>query len=104
MRRAGSSNCGSVNPRWKASREPTAGLVGRSAAQGQGFEAIYRGSLAPLLKHDLTSRQQRVYIQRYQWPLAGSLALLLTGQLIGTRRRIGARRRDPVPEARPALV
>jgi Ca-activated chloride channel family protein len=91
-------------PALKAIAAATGGQYAPLGAQGQGFEAIYRGSLAPLLKHDLASRQQRVYIQRYQWPLAGSLALLLTGQLIGTRRRIGVRRRDPVPEARPALI
>ena len=91
-------------PALKAIAAATGGQYAPLGAQGQGFEAIYRGSLAPLLKHDLASRQQRVYIQRYQWPLAGSLALLLTGQLIGTRRRISVRRRDPVPEARPALV
>jgi Ca-activated chloride channel family protein len=91
-------------PALKAIAAATGGQYAPLGAQGQGFEAIYRSSLAPLLKHDLASRQQRVYIQRYQWPLAASLALLLTGQLIGTRRRIGVRRRDPVPEARPTLV
>jgi len=92
-------------PALKAIAAATGGQYAPLGAQGQGFDAIYRGSLAPLLKHDLASRQQRVYIQRYQWPLAGSLALLLSGQLMGTRRRIGVRaRRDPVPEARPALA
>ena len=91
-------------PALKAIAAATGGQYAPLGAQGQGFEAIYRSSLAPLLKHDLASRQQRVYIQRYQWPLAASLALLLTGQLIGTRRRIGVRRQGPVPEARPALV
>ncbi len=91
-------------PALKAIAAATGGQYAPLGAQGQGFEAIYRSSLAPLLKHDLASRQQRVYIQRYQWPLAASLALLLTGQLIGTRRRIGVRRQRPVPEAQPALV
>ncbi|HWY95007.1 MAG TPA: VWA domain-containing protein, partial [Steroidobacteraceae bacterium] len=91
-------------PALKAIAAATGGQYAPLGAQGQGFEAIYRGSLASLLKHDLSSRQQRVYIQRYQWPLAASLALLLTGQLIGTRRRIGVRRQGPVPEVRPALV
>jgi Ca-activated chloride channel family protein len=90
-------------PALKAIAAATGGQYAPLGAQGQGFEAIYKGSLAPLLKHDLASRQQKVYIQRYQWPLAGALALLLTSQLIGTRRRIGVRRRDPV-SPRPALV
>jgi Ca-activated chloride channel family protein len=90
-------------PALKAIAAATGGQYAPLGAQGQGFEAIYRGSLAPLLKHDLASRQQKVYIQRYQWPLAGSLALLLLSLLIGTRRRIGVRRRDPL-SARPALA
>src|ERR1700730_8094184 len=90
-------------PALKAIAAATGGQYAPLGAQGQGFEAIYRGGLAPLLKHDLSSRQQRVYIQRYQWPLAGSLALLLTSLLIGTRRRIRVRRRDPV-SPRPALA
>jgi Ca-activated chloride channel family protein len=90
-------------PALKAIAAATGGQYAPLGAQGQGFEAIYRGSLAPLLKHDLASRQQRVYIQRYQWPLAGSLALLLLSLLIGTRRRLGVRRRAAV-SARPALA
>jgi Ca-activated chloride channel family protein len=91
-------------PALKAIAAATGGQYAPLGAQGQGFQAIYRGSLAPLLKHDLASRQQRVYIQRYQWPLAGSLALLLTSQLIGTRRRIGVRRRKAAAQPRPALA
>jgi Ca-activated chloride channel family protein len=90
-------------PALKAIAAATGGQYAPLGAQGQGFEAIYRGSLAPLLKHDLASRQQKVYIQRYQWPLAASLALLLFSLVIGTRRRIGVRRRDPV-SPRPALA
>ena len=67
-------------PALKAIAAATGGQYAPLGAQGQGLEAIYRGSLAPLLKHDLASRQQKVYIQRYQWPLAGALALLLTSQ------------------------
>ena len=74
--------------------------------QGQGFDTIYRTALAPLLKHDVASRRQKVYIQRYQWPLAASLAFLLMSQLIGSRRwlrktrRLGTQRPDLVPASR----
>jgi Ca-activated chloride channel family protein len=91
-------------PALKAIVAASGGQYAPLGAQGQGFETIYKGSLAPLLKHDLASRQQKVYIQRYQWPLAGSLALLLTSLLIGTRRRIGVRRRDAKSRPRPALA
>jgi Ca-activated chloride channel family protein len=90
-------------PALKAIAAATGGQYAPLGPQGQGFETIYQGSLAPLLKHDLAARQQKVYIQRYQWPLAGSLALLLTSLLIGTRRRIGVRRQGPV-SPRPALA
>jgi Ca-activated chloride channel homolog len=83
-------------PALKAIAAATGGQYAPLGTQGQGFEAIYRGSLAPLLKHDLASRQQRVYIQRYQWPLGGALALLLWSLLIGTRRRRRVPRRDAV--------
>jgi Ca-activated chloride channel homolog len=90
-------------PALKAIAAATGGQYAPLGAQGQGFEAIYKGSLAPLLKHDLASRQQRVYIQRYQWPLAGSLALLLMSLLIGTRRRVRVRRSAPA-SPRPAFA
>jgi tetratricopeptide (TPR) repeat protein len=41
-------------------------------------------------KHDLLYRQQRIYNERYQWPLAASLVMLLASLVVGTRR---ARRR-----------
>ena len=41
-----------------------------------------RQALAPLAKHDLASRQQKIYTQRYQWPLAAALALLLASVLM----------------------
>ena len=37
-------------------------------------------------KHELVYRQQRIYNQRYQWPLAASLLLLLASLVVGTRR------------------
>ena len=50
------------------------------------------------------SRRQKVYIERFQWPLAAGLACLLLDLLIGTRKRFGATRRRfvPVPAERRA--
>jgi len=87
-------------PALKAIAAATGGQYAPLGPQGEGFEALYRNSLAPLLKHDLASRQQRVYIERYQWPLSGALALLLSSLLIGSRRRIRARSRESAPERR----
>ena len=87
-------------PALKAIAAATGGQYVPLGPEGQGFETIYQRSLAPLLKHDLASRQQRVYIQRYQWPLSAALALLLLSMLIGTRAR-RARRTAPASAPDP---
>ncbi|MGC1521134.1 MAG: VWA domain-containing protein, partial [Steroidobacteraceae bacterium] len=87
-------------PALKAIAAATGGQYAPLGSQGQGFEELYQSSLAPLLKHDLASRQQRVYIERYQWPLAASLALLMLSVFVGSRRRFRARSRSPQREAR----
>jgi len=61
--------------------------------QAEGLQTIFTSVLGSLAKHDLAFRQQKVYIPRYQWPLAASLAMLLASLLFGTRRRGGSRRR-----------
>ena len=66
--------------------ETTGGLYAPLGRQGEGFDFIYDKALGPMAKHDLASRQQKVYIERFQWPLAASLATLLSSLLIGNRR------------------
>ncbi len=76
----------------------TGGTYQPLGQRGEGLEAIYQQSLAPLPKQELMSRRQKVYIERFQWPLAAGLACLLIEMLIGTRKRFGAARRFvPVP-------
>jgi Ca-activated chloride channel family protein len=65
----------------------TGGIYAPLGAEGQGLDAIYQQALAPLAKHELASRRQRVYTERFQWPLAASFTLLLASTLVGTRRR-----------------
>src|SRR6185312_8222380 len=88
-------------PALRAIAAATGGMYAPLGAEGQGLETIYKARLAPMLKHDLASRRQKVPIQRYQWPLTASLALLLTSLAVGTRRRVRARRRKPADEPRP---
>ena len=71
----------------KAIAAATGGFYVPLGTQGEGLEAIFKAVLGSLAKHDLASRQQKIYTPRYQWPLAASLAFLLLSQLIGTRRR-----------------
>ncbi len=77
-------------PALKAIAAATGGIYAPLGAQGQGLEYIYQKALAPRLKHDLASRQQKIFIQRYQWPLAAALCLLMSSLLIGNRRRVPA--------------
>ncbi|MCE0522414.1 MAG: VWA domain-containing protein [Methylacidiphilales bacterium] len=67
--------------------QATGGLYEPLGQQGQGLQALYAQALAPLPKQDLASRTQKVYDERFQWPLSAALACLMAGQLIGTRRR-----------------
>ena len=83
----------------KAIAAATGGLYAPLGAQGEGLDFIYKTALTPLLKHDLASRQQKVYIERYQWPLGSSLALLLVSLMIGNRRRVRAAARSPAAPA-----
>jgi len=72
----------------KAIATATGGLYAPLGAEGQGLDSIYQQALAPLAKHDLASRRQKIYTQRYQWPLAAALGMLLASVLMGTRRRL----------------
>jgi Ca-activated chloride channel family protein len=70
--------------------------------QGQGLETIYQKGLARFTRHELTSRMHKVYIERFQWPMALGLLCLVVEPLIGIRRR---KRVHQHPRAtRPALV
>jgi Ca-activated chloride channel family protein len=72
----------------------TGGAYVRLERQGEDFETFLRTVFAAVSKHDLIYRQQKVYIQRYQWPLGASLVLLLVSLMVGTRRK--SRRRTAV--------
>jgi len=76
----------------KAIAAATGGFYVPLGTEGEGLETIFKTVLGPMAKHDLASRQQKIYIERYQWPLAASLGALLVSLLIGTRKRERARR------------
>jgi Ca-activated chloride channel family protein len=54
---------------------------------GQGLESLYRDELSKLPQSDLASRNVRVPLERYQWPLGVALVLLGIEPLVGERRR-----------------
>ena len=79
-------------PALQAIAAATGGIYAPLGAQGEGVETIFKAAFGSAQKHDLAFRQRKIYIERYQWPLAASLGMLLGSLLMGTRRRIGARR------------
>lgn len=80
--------------------EATGGMYRPLGARGEGLDAIYTEGLAPFTRHDLTSRQAKVPIERFMWPLAAAIACFIGEMLIGTRRKLRAAR--PLP-ARPQV-
>jgi Ca-activated chloride channel homolog len=71
----------------KAIAGATGGFYVPLGTQAEGLELIFQNVLGTIAKQDLASRQRKIYIERYQWPLAASLALLLSSLLVGSRRR-----------------
>jgi Ca-activated chloride channel family protein len=86
----------------KGLAEATGGSYAPLGAENEGLDTIYREALAPLAKHDLESRSQKIYTERYQWPLGAALALLMCSLLLGTRRRLPAAR--PLTEEKRSLA
>jgi Ca-activated chloride channel homolog len=84
----------------KALASATGGTYVRLERQGEDFETFLRTVFSAVSKHDLRYRQQKIYIERYQWPLAGSLVMLLGSLMMGTRR---GRRRVTVAVTATAL-
>jgi Ca-activated chloride channel homolog len=71
----------------KAIAAASGGIYAPLGTQGEGLESIFKAIFGNRGKHDLAFRRRKVYIERYQWPLAGSVGLLFASLLIGTRRR-----------------
>jgi Ca-activated chloride channel family protein len=87
----------------KAIAAATGGAYVHLVGQGEGFEAFLRTVFGAVSKHDLVYRQQKIYTQRYQWPLAASLVMLLASLMVGTRRS-SRRRMAAVSRAVAMLV
>ena len=76
----------------------TGGMYQPLGQQGQGLVTIYEQGLKPFTRHDLASRQHKVYLEQFHWPLLAALLLFVLESLIGTRRRMPR----VEPEAAPA--
>ncbi|MFZ0828273.1 MAG: VWA domain-containing protein [Verrucomicrobiia bacterium] len=82
--------------------EATGAMYQPLGQQGQGLDAIYSQGLAKFTRHELASRMQKVYLERFQWPLALGLFCLVLDPLISIRRRRIARK--SAGASRPALA
>jgi Ca-activated chloride channel family protein len=89
----------------------TGGMYQPLGQRGEGLTAIYSQGLAPFQRHDLASRQHRVYLEQFQWPLLAALCCFLAEFLIGTRKRLPRATEAPVSrntvrfaQRRPKLV
>ena len=82
--------------------EATGAMYQPLGQQAQGLETIYSQGLAKFTRHELASRMQKVYLERFQWPLALGLLCLGLEPLIGIRRRKTVKK--SATAARPALA
>lgn len=79
--------------------EATGGMYRPLGQQGQGLTAIYEQGLAAFTRHDLASRQTKVYLEQFHWALLAALACFIGEMLLGTRRRT-----KKVAASQPAAV
>ena len=82
--------------------EATGAMYQPLGQQGNGLDTIYTQGLAKYTRHEVASRMQKVYNDRFQWPLALGLFCLVIEPLIGIRRN--KRMMTTVAPARPAMA
>jgi Ca-activated chloride channel family protein len=82
--------------------EATGAMYQPLGQQAQGLETIYQKGLSQFTRREVASRMHRVYIERFQWPLALGILCLVLDPLVGIRRRKTAK--QPASAARPSLA
>jgi Ca-activated chloride channel homolog len=80
--------------------EVTGGAYEPLGARGEGLIKIYESHLKTLPQYDLASRQQRVYYERFQWPLGLAVTLFII-ELLLIERRTPVRRELDSNDIRP---
>ena len=74
--------------------EKSGGLYVPLGTAGEGLETIYQQKLALIPKDELAERRHKVPVERFEWPLAAALFLLILELLIGERKN--GRRAHPL--------
>jgi Ca-activated chloride channel family protein len=81
----------------------TGGMYEPLGQQGQGLTAIYDQGLSQFTRHDLASRQTKVYLEQFQWPLLAGLLCFVSELLIGTRKSF-IRKNVPARSEKPVIL
>lgn len=71
--------------------ELTGGMYAPLGGAGEGLDAIYQQKLSLIPKEELAERRHKIPIDRFEWPLAGALVLLVIELLLGERKKNGQR-------------
>ena len=66
--------------------EKTGGLYAPLGLAGEGLATIYQKKLALIPKEDIAERRHKVPIERFEWPVALAVILLMIELLIGERK------------------
>ncbi len=77
--------------------EATGGMYQPLGAQGEGLTIMYEQGLAKFTRQDLSSRQTKVPLEKFYWPLLAALACFVSEWLIGNRRKLRTTNPAPAP-------
>ncbi|MFP4494210.1 MAG: VWA domain-containing protein, partial [Puniceicoccaceae bacterium] len=69
----------------------TGGFFVELGPTGYGLEQVLEAGIGSIPEEEISSQLQRTAIERFQWPLAAAVFLLLVEPLVGTRRGRGLR-------------
>ena len=75
--------------------EATGGMYQPLGAQGDGLTIMYEQGLAKFTRQDLSSRQTKVPLEKFYWPLLAALACFVCEWLIGNRRKLRTTNQAP---------
>ncbi len=75
----------------------TGGAYAPLGQRGEGLDEIYNRYIAPLPKQNMEERREKVPIERFEWPLAMALLLLVWEFLINERKPAAAEAALPAP-------
>ncbi|MCP4342151.1 MAG: VWA domain-containing protein, partial [Desulfobulbaceae bacterium] len=67
--------------------EKSGGLYVPLGPSGEGLETIYQQKLALIPKEELAERRHKVPLERFEWPLAAGLLILVLELLVGERKK-----------------